>query len=60
MKKSKFIQSSILLLIGGFMTKVLGMLSRIVLTRKLGTLGMGTYSLLMPTFMLFLSLVGIS
>ncbi len=58
MKKSKFIQSSILLLIGGFMTKVLGMLSRIVLTRKLGTLGMGTYSLLMPTFMLFLSISG--
>ncbi len=58
MKKSKFIQSSILLLIGGFMTKVLGMVNRIVLTRKLGPLGMGTYSLLMPTFMLFLSISG--
>lgn len=58
MKKSKFIQSSILLLIGGFLTKVLGMLVKIVLTRKIGTLGMGLYSLLMPTFMLFLSISG--
>ena len=58
MKKSKFIQSSILLLIGGFLTKVLGMLGKIVLTRKIGTLGMGLYSLLMPTFMLFLSISG--
>ena len=58
MKKSKFIQSSILLLIGGFATKVLGMISRIVLTRKLGTLGVGYYSLLSPTFLLLLSISG--
>ncbi len=58
MKKSKFIQSSILLLIGGFLTKILGMLVKIVLTRKIGTLGMGLHSLLMPTFMLFLSISG--
>lgn len=58
MKKSKFIQSSILLLIGGFLTKILGMLVKIVLTRKIGTLGMGFYSLLLPTFMLFLSISG--
>lgn len=58
MKKSKFIQSSILLLIGGFLTKVLGMVAKIVLTRKIGTLGMGFYSLLMPTFLLLLSISG--
>ena len=58
MKKSKFIQSSILLLIGGFATKILGMVVRIILTRKIGTLGMGYYSLLMPTFMLLLSISG--
>lgn len=58
MKKSKFIQSSILLLIGGFLTKILGMLAKIVLTRKIGTLGMGLHSLLIPTFMLLLSISG--
>lgn len=58
MKKSKFIQSSILLLIGGFLTKILGMLVKIVLTRKIGTYGIGLHSLLMPTFMLFLSISG--
>lgn len=58
MKKSKFIQSSILLLIGGFLTKILGMVVKIVLTRKIGTLGMGFYSLLMPTFLLLLSISG--
>lgn len=58
MKKSKFIQSSILLLIGGLMTKVLGMAVRILLTRKIGAMGMGYYSLLMPTFMLLLSISG--
>ncbi len=58
MKKSKFIQSSILLLVGGFLTKILGMLVKIILTRKIGALGMGLYSLLMPTFMLFLSISG--
>ncbi len=58
MKKSKFIQSSILLLIGGFFTKILGMIVKIVLTRELGSLGMGLYSLLMPTFLLLLSISG--
>ncbi len=58
MKKSKFIQSSILLLIGGFLTKILGMFVKIVLTRKMGTMAMGYYSMLMPTFLLLLSLSG--
>lgn len=58
MKKSKFIKSSIILLIGGIATKILGMLVRIILTRKIGTTGMGLYSLLMPTFLLLLSISG--
>lgn len=58
MKKSKFIKSSIILLIGGIVTKALGMIVRIILTRKIGTTGMGLYSLLMPTFLLLLSISG--
>lgn len=60
MKKSKFIKSSIILIIGGFATKLLGMLVKIVLTRKIGTEGIGLYSLIMPTFLLVISISGLS
>lgn len=56
MKKSKFIKSTIILIIGGFITKILGMIIRIVMTRLLGTTGIGLYSLIMPTFTLLIAL----
>lgn len=56
MKKSKFIKSTIILMIGGAVTKVLGMLIKIVMTRSIGTEGIGIYMLLSPTFMLFIAL----
>ena len=55
MKKSKFIKSTIILLIGGFLTKLLGMIIKIITTRLLGTEGIGIYSLLMPTFGLLIA-----
>ena len=54
MKKSKFIKSTFILLIGGFFTKILGMLIKIVTTRLVGTEGMGLYMLIMPTFTLLI------
>jgi len=56
MKKSKFIKSVIILVIGGFITKLLGMIIKIVLTRTIGTTGIGIYSLIMPTYMLLISI----
>lgn len=56
MKKSKFIKSTIILIIGGFITKLLGMIIKIVTTRLLGTEGIGIYMLISPTFMLFIAL----
>lgn len=56
MKKSKFIQSTIILIIGGFLTKLLGMIIKIITTRQLGTEGIGIYSLLMPTFGLLITI----
>ena len=56
MKKSKFIKSTIILLIGGLFTKLLGMIIRIFMSRSLGSEGMGIYMLIMPTFSLFISL----
>ena len=59
MKKSKFIKSSFILIVGGFLTKLLGMLSKIVLTRLISLEGVGLYSLIMPTFLLVISISGL-
>ena len=56
MKKSKFIKSTIILIIGGFFTKLLGMFIKIVMTRLLGAKGIGTYMLISPTFTLLMGL----
>ena len=54
--KNKFIKSTLILVIGGFFTKVLGMTIKIVLTRLIGTEGIGLYSMIMPTFLLLNSI----
>lgn len=56
MKISKFIKSTIILLIGGFLTKLLGMLIKIIITRIIGTKTLGLYMMIMPTFNLFITL----
>lgn len=56
MKKNKFITSTIILIIGGFITKLLGMLIKIVMTRLVGTEGIGLYMLVNPTFILFVAI----
>lgn len=54
--KEKFIKSTIILLIGGFFTKILGMIIKIVMSRMIGTEGLGLYMLILPTFSLFIGL----
>ena len=54
--KNKFVKSTLILVIGGFFTKVLGMIIKIVLTRLIGTEGIGLYSMIMPTFLLLISI----
>lgn len=56
MKKSQFIKSSIILIIGGLITKILGMIIKIITTRLIGAEGMGLYMLLSPTYMLLITL----
>lgn len=58
--KSKFIKSTIILIIGGFITKILSMIIKIALTRSVGTEGIGLYSLVLPTFNLFITLCTLS
>ncbi len=54
--KEKFIKSTIILMIGGCLTKVLGMIIKIVMSRLMGTTGLGLYMLVLPTFSLFIGL----
>lgn len=56
MKKSKFIKSTLILIAGGAITKILGLVIKIVTTRYLGDDGIGKYMLIMPTFMILISL----
>lgn len=54
--KSKFVKSTIILIIGGLITKLLGMLIKVVLTRAVTEQGIGLYMLILPTFNLFITL----
>lgn len=54
--KENFIKSTIILLVGGFITKLLGMLIKIIMSRMIGTEGLGLYMLILPTFSLFIGL----
>lgn len=54
--KEKFIKSTLILLVGGFFTKLLGMVIKIVMSRMIGTDGLGLYMLILPTFSLFIGL----
>ena len=54
--KNKFIKSTVILIIGGFITKILGMVIKIVLTRTIKTDGIGLYIMILPTFNLFITL----
>ena len=52
----KFIRSTFILLIGGFVTKILGIIIKITMSRMIGSKGLGLYMLILPTFSLFISL----
>lgn len=54
--KEKFIKSTLILLIGGLITKILGMIIKIIMSRLLGPDGLGLYMLILPTFSLFIGI----
>lgn len=54
--KEKFITSTIILMVGGLLTKLLGMIIKIVMSRLIGTEGLGLYMMILPTFSLFIGL----
>ena len=56
LKNNIFIKSTIILIIGGFITKIISMFIKIVLARLLGSEGMGLYMMISPSFMLLLAI----
>lgn len=56
MKKEKFIISTLILMIGGFLTKALGMIIKMVMSRLMGSEGIGLYMLILPTFSLLIGI----
>lgn len=56
MKKETFIKSTIILMIGGLLTKLLGILIRVIMTRNGGIEVISLYMLVMPTFSLMMAI----
>ena len=54
--KEKFIKSSIILIIGGALTKILGILIRMVMSRVATLESIGLYMLVLPTFSLMMAI----
>ena len=54
--KDTFFKSTIILLAGGLLTKILGMIIKIIMTRIVGIDGISLYMLVFPTFSLFMTI----
>lgn len=54
--KDKLIKSTLILLVGGCITKILGMIIKIVIGRMVGSTVLGLYMMILPTFSLFIGL----
>lgn len=57
---NKFIMGTIILLTGGFFSKFLGFILKIIVTRMIGIEGVELYSLITPTFGLFITIATFS
>lgn len=56
MKKETFFKATLILILGGAITKALGMLIKIIMTRIVGVDGISLYMLIFPTFSLFMTI----
>ncbi len=58
--KKNFLKSTLILLIGSLITKILSLVIKINISRLIGTKGISMYMLILPTFMLFINLASFS
>lgn len=55
--KNIFIKNTMILIIGGFITKILSMIIKIIMTRNISEDAIGLYMLVLPTYNLFITIV---
>lgn len=60
MKNNKFIKSTLILIIGTFITRAMGFIIRILYTRIIGTEGISLYTLITPTYSLIVTIASFS
>lgn len=58
MRKNKFIKSTLILILGSIIVKIMGMIIKIIYTRNIGDIGIGLYTIIMPTYSLIVSISG--
>ena len=58
MKNNNFFKSTLILIIGTFITRAMGFIIRILYTRIIGTEGISLYTLIMPTYSLIVTIAG--
>ena len=58
--KNKFIASTLILMIGGLFTKLLGFVIKILYTRMIGEEGIALFMLVMPTYSLLLTIANLA
>ena len=56
MKNNKFFKSTLILIIGTFITRTMGFIIKILYTRAIGSEGISLYTLIMPTFSLIVTI----
>ena len=56
MKKNLFIKSTLILILSGFLTKILGFIIKVIYTRIIGEYGISLYSIAVPTYSLLLTI----
>ena len=56
MKTNKFLKTTLILMVGGLITKFLGFIIKILYTRAIGTEGVSLYTLITPTYSLLLAI----
>ena len=56
MKNNRFIKSTLILIIGGFITKILGFVIRIIYTRMVKEEGISLYTIITPTYSLVVTI----
>lgn len=58
--KNKFITSTLILMCGGAITRLLGFIIKIIYTRIIGETGVSLYAIIMPTYSLLITIASLS